>query len=425
MPPASASIEGMLARSDAGGAGLERALLSLGQRFSHPSDRKALGRLLRAAGGGGSALERAAAAAAPIAARRRRRRTAISHIETPMPAAPRWTAGAAWRWQSLHFAGQAQPALGGLPHGFFDDIALAGRLVHRRLRVRSAGRTQAHRPGMVRGAHRARTPMAMSLAFARIDTPKGPIEKRCAFAPTAPRVDFDLTFTGTIGARACCGWAISPCCRDAFDASRPDACHQQWRRARRAFALAGQTIDHGAPVSFLVSSSHGLGMTRRLGRDRRRQDRLAHRSGPRHRAAAGPADPSRHGAAAKACSASSSFRRWNWTIPASPAPIGPARAASASAVERDLDRATEKTDGRTPPGIAPPRHCPTRRVPFASGRMPPSYGHPDYRLIGSRADADYAAPAASEAWLNRPGTETGWSAAPDWRSTEPGRPAAA
>ena len=31
--------------------------------------------------------------------------------------------------------------------------------------------------------------------------------------------------------------------------------------AAERFALAGQTIDHGAPVSFLVSSSHGLGMT--------------------------------------------------------------------------------------------------------------------------------------------------------------------
>jgi hypothetical protein len=30
---------------------------------------------------------------------------------------------------------------------------------------------------------------------------------------------------------------------------------------RESFALAGQTVDHGAPVSFLVSSSHGLGMT--------------------------------------------------------------------------------------------------------------------------------------------------------------------
>ena len=31
--------------------------------------------------------------------------------------------------------------------------------------------------------------------------------------------------------------------------------------ARESFPLAGQTIDHGAPVSFLVSSSHGFGMT--------------------------------------------------------------------------------------------------------------------------------------------------------------------
>ena len=28
-----------------------------------------------------------------------------------------------------------------------------------------------------------------------------------------------------------------------------------------SFALAGARIDHGAPVSFLVSSSHGLGMS--------------------------------------------------------------------------------------------------------------------------------------------------------------------
>jgi len=30
---------------------------------------------------------------------------------------------------------------------------------------------------------------------------------------------------------------------------------------RESYDLAGRVIDHGAPVSFLVSSSHGLGMT--------------------------------------------------------------------------------------------------------------------------------------------------------------------
>ena len=44
---------------------------------------------------------------------------------TRRPCAPPWTGGAAWRLQSLHFTGQEQPALGGLPHGFFDEIALA------------------------------------------------------------------------------------------------------------------------------------------------------------------------------------------------------------------------------------------------------------------------------------------------------------
>ena len=30
---------------------------------------------------------------------------------------------------------------------------------------------------------------------------------------------------------------------------------------RKPFRLTGETVEHGAPVSFLVSSSHGLGMT--------------------------------------------------------------------------------------------------------------------------------------------------------------------
>ena len=63
-------------------ARLERALLSLGQRFSHPSDRETLDSLLRALAGGGSKMERAAARAA-------RRRMAMPStdryftIETP------------------------------------------------------------------------------------------------------------------------------------------------------------------------------------------------------------------------------------------------------------------------------------------------------------------------------------------------------
>ncbi len=47
---------------------------------------------------------------------------------------------------------------------------------------------------------------------------------------------------------------------DAFDATRLAlaTCNGG---GRENFPLAGQSVDHGAPVSFLVSSSHGLGMT--------------------------------------------------------------------------------------------------------------------------------------------------------------------
>ena len=47
---------------------------------------------------------------------------------------------------------------------------------------------------------------------------------------------------------------------DAFDA---DALALETANGggRERFALASETVEHGAPVSFLVSSSHGLGMT--------------------------------------------------------------------------------------------------------------------------------------------------------------------
>jgi hypothetical protein len=60
---------------------------------------------------------------------------------------------------------------------------------------------------------------------------------------------------------------------DAFDAARLSLLTQNGGNAVEHFDLAGQTVEHGAPVSFLVSSSHGLGMTEgwaEIGDDRTR-----------------------------------------------------------------------------------------------------------------------------------------------------------
>ena len=47
---------------------------------------------------------------------------------------------------------------------------------------------------------------------------------------------------------------------DAFDATQLTLATTNGGGPER-YKLAGQTIEHGAPVSFLVSSSHGFGMT--------------------------------------------------------------------------------------------------------------------------------------------------------------------
>ena len=162
--------------------------------------------------------------------------------------------------ERIHFAGNVHAVVGGLPHGTFRGHRAAGRLVHRRLRVRGARRTQDHRSGMVRGAGSEELENGDIVAHASIETPKGRSKSRCGFrAANGASISISPS-TGKTGARACCGWAISRFCPTPFslDGLRLATTNGG---GRESFSLAGKTIDHGAPVSFLVSSSHGLGMT--------------------------------------------------------------------------------------------------------------------------------------------------------------------
>ena len=70
----------------------------------------------------------------------------------------------------------------------------AGRLVHGRLRVRTAGRAQDHRPRMGRKTDRRTQDSGDIQVAGTIATPLGPIEKHLRFHGRQPRVDFDLTF---------------------------------------------------------------------------------------------------------------------------------------------------------------------------------------------------------------------------------------
>ena len=98
------------------------------------------------------------------------------------------------------------------------------------------------------------------LVHGRVDTPKGVIEKRMRFCAHAPRLEFDLTFHWEEWDKGVLRLGHITLLPEAFsaDALIVATCNGG---GRETFAPCGQTIDHGAPVSFLVSSSDGLGLT--------------------------------------------------------------------------------------------------------------------------------------------------------------------
>jgi Glycosyl hydrolase family 57 len=160
---------------------------------------------------------------------------------------------------SLKFAGQKCAALGGLPHGFFDDIALAADWY--------TGDCVFEAPGEHKltdlewcAARIAREPNGDVLVFARIETPKGPIEKSLRFCAAVPRVEFDLRFHWEDWSKGVLRLGHFTLLPGAFDAAGLTLSTTNGG-GRESFSLAGQIVEHGAPVSFLVSSGHGFGMT--------------------------------------------------------------------------------------------------------------------------------------------------------------------
>ncbi len=96
---------------------------------------------------------------------------------------------------------------------------------------------------------------------ASIDTAKGRIDKTMRFCAGEPRVDFDLTFHWDDWGRGSLRLGHITLLPAAFDWDRLTLVTHNGGKDSETFSLAGQIIDHGAPVSFLVSSSQGLGMT--------------------------------------------------------------------------------------------------------------------------------------------------------------------
>jgi len=160
--------------------------------------------------------------------------------------------------QQLAFDGDS-PVVGGLPHGHFDDIALQADWY--------TGDCVYEQPGepKITDLEWAETTIAQSgddvLVVGRIDTPLGPIKKVIRIHGNAPRVDFDITFQWNDWGKGSLRLGHVTLLPDAFDWRHLTLTTHNGGFAPETFALHGQTVEHGAPVSFLVSASCGLGMT--------------------------------------------------------------------------------------------------------------------------------------------------------------------
>ncbi|GAA0587691.1 glycoside hydrolase family 57 [Rhizomicrobium electricum] len=214
-------------------AGLERRLKAALQRFPHPDVPPP-----PAPQGSGIAERHIDIATSAVAARLDRRRgLALSDVR---------------------FNGN-KALIGMLPHGTFDDIALQADWYTGNAVFEAPGE---HKVTDLEWAeshvwHEGRD----TLAFARIVTPKGPIEKTMRFHGRAPQIDFDLAFHWNDWGRGSLRLGHITFLPDAFDWDALSLTTHNGGKDCETFALGGETIDHGAPVSFLVSASHGLGMT--------------------------------------------------------------------------------------------------------------------------------------------------------------------
>jgi hypothetical protein len=162
--------------------------------------------------------------------------------------------------QYASFAPDFVPLIGGLPHGTFDDISLqadwyTGDCVFEapgEAKITDLDWAEAWIEPLADGGTRV---------HGKIATPLGPIVKVLTFQGKTPQIDFDLEFRWEDWGRGVLRLGHITLLGEAFDHSRLSYATHNGGRTPEHFALDGLVVDHGAPVSSLVSASCGLGAT--------------------------------------------------------------------------------------------------------------------------------------------------------------------
>jgi hypothetical protein len=160
----------------------------------------------------------------------------------------------------LQFAGNSEPIVGGLPHGHFDDIGLQADWYTGDCVFEAPGE---HKITDLEWCEPVITTDWNGDVIVRADiaTVKGPIRKELRFCAARQTVEFDLRFdwdNWDCGVLRLGHFTLLP---QAFDWDELSLTTHNGGKDSETFSLKNQNLDHGAPVSFLVSSSFGIGMT--------------------------------------------------------------------------------------------------------------------------------------------------------------------
>ena len=194
------------------------------------------------------------------------------HIEIETPAlAVRLDRRRGLALERLRFGLDEHAIIGGISHGNFEDIGLQVDWYTGDCVFEAPGEHKVTDLEWCEARIRKQENGDV-IAHASIETPKGRIEKQMRFSAGEPRIDFDITFHWEDWGKGVLRLGHFTLLPDAFELDRLTLSTTNGG-GRETFALSGCTIDHGAPVSFLVSSSHGMGLTEgwvEIGDDHRR-----------------------------------------------------------------------------------------------------------------------------------------------------------
>lgn len=161
----------------------------------------------------------------------------------------------------LALASEPKTALcGTLPHGFFDDIGYGVDWF--------SGNCTFEAPGIPKIADLNPVDPVISCGNngetrleAKVATPAGPIVKTLTLHADTPQIDYDILFDWQNWERGSLRLGNFTLMPQAFDLDALSFRSHNGGAQAEEFLLKGEDIDHGAPISFLVSASSGLGLT--------------------------------------------------------------------------------------------------------------------------------------------------------------------